>query len=66
MRWKTNGREFKVCAAEKLLVLLVKMLFDEECFKISLKGRERRAVTEVERQDIYIYRYSISIYNMQT
>ena len=47
-------------------MLLVKMLFDEECFKISLKGREERAVTEVERQDIYIHVYSISIYNMQT
>ena len=59
-------REIKICAAEKLLVLLVKMLFDEECFKISLKGREGRAVTEVERQDIDIHIYSISIYNMQT
>lgn len=47
-------------------MLLVKMLFDEECFKISLKGREGRAVTEVERQDIDIHIYSISIYNMQT
>lgn len=54
----------KICAAEKLLlvlVLLVKMLFDEECFKISLKGRDGRAVTEVEKQEIYIYIFHFHI-----
>ena len=41
-------REFKICAAEKLL--LVKILFEEVRFKASFEGREGRAVTESERQ----------------
>ena len=36
-------REFKICAAENLLVLLVKILFEEvhfDLFKASLEGTE--------------------------
>ena len=41
---------FKICAAEKLL--LVKMLFEEVSFKASFEGVEVRAVTEGERERI--------------
>ena len=43
-------REFKICAAEKML--LVKILFEEESFKASFEGREGRAVTESEKKRI--------------
>ena len=50
MQEREREREFQICAAEKLL--LVKILFEEVCFKASFEGRERRAVTESERQII--------------
>ena len=43
-----NVREFKICAAVKLL--LVKILFEEVIFKVSFEGREERAVSERKRQ----------------
>ena len=43
-------RKIKVCAAEKLL--LVKILFEEVCFKTGFEGKEGIAVTESERKRI--------------
>ena len=43
-------RNFKICAAETLL--LVKVLFEEVRFKASFDGREERAVTEREMKRI--------------
>ena len=43
-------REFKICAAETLL--LVKILFEEVGFKASFEGREGRAVKESKRKRI--------------
>ena len=49
-RERKGGREFQICAAEKLL--LVKILFEEVSFKAGFEGREGRAVTESERKRI--------------
>ena len=35
--WRLKERKFKICAAEKLLV--VKRQFEELCFKTSFEGR---------------------------
>ena len=40
-------REFKICAAEKLL--LVKILFEAVIVQASFEGKEGRAVTERKR-----------------
>ena len=50
-------REFKSCASEKLitllvLLLLIKKLFEEVPFKTSFEGREGMAVMESERKRI--------------
>ena len=50
---REREREFQICAAVKLLLLLlVKILFEEVSFKASFKGREGRAVMESERKRI--------------
>ena len=47
---REREREFKICSAEKLL--LVKILFEEIRFKASFKRRKRRTVTESDRKRI--------------
>ena len=47
---REREREFKICAAEKLL--LVKILFAEASFKASFECREGRAVTDSERKTV--------------
>ena len=50
---RERERQFQICAAVKLLLLLlVKILFEEVSFKDSFKGREGRAVMESERKRI--------------
>ena len=49
-RAKKRKREFRICAAEKLL--LVKILFEEVSFKASLERREGRAVSESKRKSV--------------
>ena len=43
--------EFKICAAEKLL--LVQILFEEVSFKASFEGGEGKAVMERQQRDKY-------------
>ena len=47
--WRTKTREFKIFAADNLLLL--KMLFYQVCFKASFEGQAGRAVTDGERKE---------------